>query len=395
MGKLTIVIKLGTSSICDEKTFIPKLSNLSLLVETIAQLREEGHRVVLVSSGAVGMGLRRLKLAKRPKHLSQVQAAAAVGQGRLIALYDSLFAQFHLPIAQILLSRDNLCDRSPYLNACNTLRELLAFNTIPIINENDSVSSSEIRFGDNDSLSAIVAGMVHADYLFLLTDVDSLYTDNPRNNPNAARIKVVKDITVLKEQVKVSSPGSSVGTGGMVTKLIAAELSISAGCNMIITIGSKPNLIGTIIREIQENDNNQEFEPSYGTLFLAREKPMDDRQWWILHSLATAGKLIVDEGASIAISRKSKSSLFAAGIKQVIGNFNALQCVKIVKIAKRVTPDGREEEYEQEIGRGLVNYSSLEIQRILGSHSKDIAEILGYRETEYVISRDNMAIIAQ
>ncbi|KAJ3275233.1 hypothetical protein HDV01_000960 [Terramyces sp. JEL0728] len=358
MGKLTIVIKLGTSSICDEKTFIPKLSNLSLLVETIAQLREEGHRVVLVSSGAVGMGLRRLKLSKRPKHLSQIQ-------------------------------------RSPYLNACNTLRELLAYNTIPIINENDSVSSSEIRFGDNDSLSAVVAGMVHADYLFLLTDVDSLYTDNPRNNPDAARIKVVKDISVLKEQVNVSSPGSSVGTGGMITKLIAAELSISAGCNMIITIGSKPNLIGTIIREIQENENKQDYEPSHGTLFLAREKPMDDRQWWILHSLATAGKLVVDEGCSIAITRKSRGSLFAAGIKQVVGSFNALQCVKIVKTEKRITSDGKEEEYEREIGRGLANYSSLEIQRIMGSHSKDIAEILGYRETEYVISRDNMAIIAQ
>ncbi|KAJ3252297.1 hypothetical protein HK103_001642 [Boothiomyces macroporosus] len=266
---------------------------------------------------------------------------------------------------------------------------LLAMKQCLIQHERNTELEGEIRFGDNDSLSAIVAGMVHADYLFLLTDVDSLYTDNPRSNPNAARIKVVKDISVLKEQ------GSSVGTGGMITKLIAAELSISAGCNMIITIGSKPNLIETIIREIQENENNKEFEPSHGTLFLAREKPMDDRQWWILHSLATAGKLIVDEGASIAITRKSKSSLFAAGIKQVIGSFNALQCVKIVKIAKRVSIDGREEEYEQEIGRGLVNYSSLEIQRILGSHSKDIAEILGYRETEYVISRDNMAIISQ
>ena len=200
----TIVIKVGTSSICDEKTFIPKLSNLSNLVETIVHLRDLGHAVVLVTSGAVGMGLRRLDMKSKPKHLAQVQAVAAVGQGRLLALYDSLFAQFHVPIAQVLLTRDSVAERGPYLNACNTFRELLSFKVLPIVNENDTVSHAEIRFGDNDSLSAITAGMVKADYLFLLTDVDRLYTDNPRTNPNAKPIRIVKDIQSLKQQGNLS-----------------------------------------------------------------------------------------------------------------------------------------------------------------------------------------------
>jgi glutamate 5-kinase len=170
---MRIVIKIGTSSICDENTFVPKLSNLSLLVETVVDLQKQGHLPILVTSGAVGMGLLQLNLSKRPKHISQVQAVAAVGQGRLMALYDNLFSNFNVSIAQILITRDNLAERHQYLNALNTLEELLSMNVVPIINENDSVTSSEIRFGDNDSLSAIAAGMIQADYLFLLTDVDA------------------------------------------------------------------------------------------------------------------------------------------------------------------------------------------------------------------------------
>ena len=166
---MKIVIKIGTSSICDESKFTPKLSNISALVEVIVTLREMGHSVMLVSSGAVGFGLLRLQLLTKPKILSQIQAAAAIGQGRLMALYDSLFAQFQVPIAQVLLTRDTLADRGQYLNAVNTLKELLSFNVLPIVNENDTVSHTELRFGDNDSLSAIAAGMIQADLLFLLT----------------------------------------------------------------------------------------------------------------------------------------------------------------------------------------------------------------------------------
>ena len=166
---MKIVIKVGTSSICDESSFTPKLSNIASLVQVIVSLRQMGHSVMLVTSGAVGFGLVRLQLKEKPKILSQVQAAAAIGQGRLMALYDSLFSQFQVPIAQVLLTRDSLSDRGQYLNAVNTLNELLSFNVLPIVNENDTVSHTELRFGDNDSLSAIASGMIKANLLFLLT----------------------------------------------------------------------------------------------------------------------------------------------------------------------------------------------------------------------------------
>lgn len=353
----TIVIKVGTSSICDESTFVPKLSNLSLLVETIVNLREAGHKVVLVSSGAVGSGLRRLGLLKKPKHLSGVQAVAAVGQGKLMALYDQLFSPFSVPIAQILLSRDNLSERSSYLNACSTLKELLVMQVVPIINENDSVTSSEIRFGDNDSLSAIVAGMVSADHLFLLTDVDALYTENPRSNPDAKKITVVNDIAKLRMTINVSSPGSSIGTGGMITKLIAAELSTSTGCTMIITLGSAPQKIISILDEILKMEVDKSYLPTIGTHFVAQQKLEHDRQWWILSGLASSGTLYIDQGilrppfipgALKAITRKEKGSLFAAGIKAVSGTFNAFQCVEIVSFV-----DGQVE--GEFIGKGIVN----------------------------------------
>ncbi|KAL2916073.1 Glutamate 5-kinase [Polyrhizophydium stewartii] len=394
---LTIVIKLGTSSICDEKTFMPKLANLSLLVETVVRLRSLGHHVLLVSSGAVGVGLRRLGLPKRPKHLSQAQAVAAVGQGRLMALYDSLFSQFDVPIAQILLTRDNLAERAQYLNARHTLRELLHFNVVPIINENDSVCNAELRFGDNDTLSAITAGMVNADHLFLLTDVEALYTDNPRSNPDARPVRVVDDVQKLRQEeypVTVTSPGSSLGTGGMVTKLIAAELATAVGCSVIISIGSKPDRILTIIDEIQKHksgDPAAPFQPTMGTHFLAKPTPMVDRKWWILHGLATAGAIFIDSGAVRAIT-KEKSSLFAAGITRVEGSFNAQQSVQIMTVVEDTLPRGDKTQRVVEVAKGLVNYSSAEIQRIVGVKSSEIETLLGYRDSDYVIHRNNIAI---
>jgi glutamate 5-kinase len=282
--------------------------------------------------------------------------------------------------------------------------------TVPIINENDSVSSSEIRFGDNDSLSAIVAGMgiiylinsVHADHLFLLTDVDCLYSDNPRTNPNAQKVRVVKDISELRASINISSPGSSVGTGGMITKLIAAELATSAGCSMVISIGSAPQLIPMIIDEIEQMETAQAagslFEPTIGTHFLAKLNPQQDRYWWILNGLAPAGILYLDAGAVNAISRKDKGSLFAAGIKRVEGLFSAQQCVELVAWSEAsIEEQGQESKTpslsrSSSLGRGIVNYSSSEIQRIIGVKSKDIATVLGYVGTEFLIHRDNIAI---
>ncbi|KAJ3096546.1 hypothetical protein HDU97_005780 [Phlyctochytrium planicorne] len=402
-GGLTIVLKLGTSSICDEKTFFPKLSNLSLLVETVVKLKSLGHAVVIVSSGAVGVGLKRLNLDRRPKHLPQVQAVAAVGQGRLMTLYDDLFGRFDIPIAQILLTRDTIAERSQYLNACNTFKELLTMGVVPIVNENDTVSHAEIRFGDNDTLSAITAGMISADYLFLCTDVECLYTDNPRTNPNARPVRVVEDINKLKEQVTVSSPGSSLGTGGMVTKLIAADLATAAGCSTIITLGSKPQLIVDILDEIaahytkSAHDEDLPFEPTIGTHFLSKPNPMLDRKWWIINGLSIQGTVRIDAGAVRAVV-KNRSSLFAAGVVSVEGTFSAQQSVKVVANVQHIKDAGFGDAVANvtsevvEIGRGVVNYSSAEVSRIVGCKSREIVDRLGYIESEFLIHRDNFAV---
>ncbi|KAG0053021.1 hypothetical protein BGZ83_001783 [Gryganskiella cystojenkinii] len=403
--KLTIVIKLGTSSICDEITHFPLLSTLSLIVETILKLKAMGHRVVLVTSGAIGIGLRRLDIPAKPKELAKVQAIAAVGQGRLMSLYDDLFDKFNQPVAQILLTKNDLADRTQYLNARNTIEALLEMKVVPIVNENDTISVSEIRFGDNDTLSAITAGMIQADYLFLMTDVDCLYTDNPRSNPDAKPVLVVDDIAALKERVSVASAGSSLGTGGMVTKLIAAELATAAGVTTIITRGSDPRRIFDIISQpiqhirsaspkqttITDADSSSTSASANKTLplhtrFLAKDNPMVDRKWWILHGLHAAGTLYIDRGAYLAITNASqKSSLFSAGIVGCEGTFVAQQSVRVVYKSKEENDGGA-----IEVGKGLVNYASHEIIRIMGCQSSQIVERLGYADAECVIHRDNL-----
>lgn len=241
----------GTSSIVDEKTHKPLISILSGLVETACKLRDAGHKVVFVSSGAIGVGLKRMNIAKKPpaKRLPEIQALAAIGQGRLMSLWDQLFQQLDQPVAQILLTRGDFADRTRYQNAQKTIFQLFEMGVIPIVNENDTLSVSEIKFGDNDTLSAITANMVHADYLFLMTDVDCLYDKNPRLHPDAKPIEVVNDISAL--DVDVSSKGSSLGTGGMSTKIVAARLATSAGCMTVITRSSKPENIFEIVRYVE------------------------------------------------------------------------------------------------------------------------------------------------
>ncbi|CAO3681741.1 unnamed protein product [Umbelopsis vinacea] len=380
-SSLTLVIKVGTSSICDEKTHFPLLGNLSMIVETIIKLKSLGHRVVLVTSAAVGTGLRRLNMALKPSKLASVQAIAAVGQGRLMAIYDDLFGQFNQAVAQILLTRNDLADRSQYLNAVNCLEELLDMGVVPIVNENDTISVSEIRFGDNDTLSAITAGMVKADYLFLMTDVDCLYSDNPRTNPEAAPVKVCDDIERLRERITVSAPGSALGTGGMVTKLIAADLATAAGVTTIITRGSKPDNITQIISDA---DN----APLH-TRFVAKKTPLMDRKWWILHGLHTAGTLYIEESAAKDIIGTKGTSLTSACVVKVTGHFVSNQSAKIV--VERMNSDGEMEQVT--VAKGIVNYSSQEIERIMRCDAEDISKILGYEDSDYIINRDNMAIV--
>ncbi|KAI9316114.1 glutamate 5-kinase [Dichotomocladium elegans] len=403
-SSLTLVLKVGTTSICDEKTHFPVLSNLSSIVETVLELKSLGHRVVLVTSAAVGTGLRRLNMQKKPTNMAALQAVAAVGQCRLIRLYDDLFGQFQQPVAQILLTKNDLSDRAQYLNAVNCLEEILDMGVIPIVNENDTISPSkqEIRFGDNDTLSAIMAGMVKADYLFLLTDVDCLYTDNPRTNPDARPVTVCHDIQTLREKVSVASGGSALGTGGMSTKLIAADLATAAGVRTVITHGAHPQNILSIIDAdeagrllpqdrselvVTEENLSSRSLPLH-TLFTAKNNPLYDRKWWILHGLHTAGKVIVDEGAVRALTSSLRSSLFAAGIIDVKGSFFTHQAVEIYG-QKMVNGERR----EVLVGKGLVNYTSGEILRIRGCKSKDIPEVLGYMDADCVIHRDNLVRI--
>lgn len=424
---------LGTSSIVDEKTREPLISILSLIVETAVKLRKEGHRVIIVSSGAIGVGLRRMDMPKRPKHLPKAQALAAIGQCRLMSLWDSLFEQLRQPIAQILLTRNDIADRSQYQNAVSTIHALLEMEVIPIVNENDTLAVSEIRFGDNDTLSAITAAMVHADYLFLMTDVDCLYDSNPRTNPNAKAIEVVDDIDALR--VDVSSKGSSLGTGGMSTKIVAARLAASAGVTTVIAKSTNPKNIFSIVQYIQSLGfprnkslgnlnltglslssgtstpklvqadgfadtpdetpvNEQLFKPLH-TRFTPNKHPIRDRRFWLLHGLAPHGTIYIDSGAERALT--SKAGLLPVGVLDVSGEFSSQEAVRLCVVEKLPKSDPYSEGKRwtgapREIGRALVSYSSKEIEQISGLQSGEIGKVLGYCDTEYVALRDNISL---
>ncbi|KAK0474844.1 glutamate 5-kinase [Armillaria novae-zelandiae] len=376
----TIVIKLGTSSIVHEKTHQPLLSTLSSVVETVVHLRSQGHRVVLVSSGAIGVGLQRMNIPSRPKSLSGKQALAAIGQGRLIALWDDLFGHLEQPIAQVLLTRGDIADRTRYLNAVNTFNELLSMGVVPIVNENDTVSVSEIKFGDNDTLSAITSSMIHADYLFLLTDVDGLYTSNPRKDPDAKQIEIVTSISVIRSQVSTTTLGSSLGTGGMETKIIAAEIATGAGVTTIITSSKHPeNIFGIIeyhnslktsstpgtpleplsrtsspVHSPPTPDSHRSGSPHARplprpphTVFKPSSIPMRDLKSWTSHTLYPAGSVIVDSGAHHVLSRReSGGRLLAAGVLGVIGAFASGQAVRIV-VLKSQSPAAIQDDSDQ------------------------------------------------
>ncbi|BAZ51051.1 glutamate 5-kinase [Nostoc sp. NIES-4103] len=365
----TIVVKIGTSSLTQPETGQLALSTIATLAETLCYLRQQGHRVILVSSGAVGVGCARLGLTERPKAIALKQAVAAVGQGRLMRVYDDLFTTLQQPIAQVLLTRSDLVQRSRYLNVYNTFRELLGLGVIPVVNENDTVAVDELKFGDNDTLSALVASLVQADWLFLLTDVDRLYSADPRSVPDAQPIALVSNMKELAELgIQTGSQGSQWGTGGMVTKISAARIAIAAGVRTVITEGRFPGNIEKILQG----------EP-LGTHFQPQPEPTSARKRWIAYGLLPAGKLYLDAGAIAAIAEAGKS-LLAAGIKAVEGEFETQEAVQLCDTSGN------------EIARGLVNYSSDELQRIRGHHSREIPTILGYVGAETVVHRDNLVL---
>lgn len=366
----TIVVKIGTSSVTQPETGSLAIATIATLAETLTELRSNGMRVILVSSGATGVGCERLHLKERPRTIALNQAVAAVGQGRLIRIYDDLFSTLRQPIAQVLLTRQELIQRNSYVNIYNTFQSLLDLGVIPIVNENDTVAVEELNFGDNDTMSALVASLVEADYLFLLTDVDRLYSADPRNDPQAEPIKKVVTRKELEElQANAGKSGSQWGTGGMVTKLEAARIATGAGVKTIITHGRRPQEIHQILSGA-----------SIGTQFEAQPRGENARKRWIAYSLVPVGTLYLDHGAVKAIRDRGKS-LLPAGITHVEGDFQAGEAVTLCD------SEGKE------IARGLTNYSSAEIRQIQGHKSEKIPLILGYTSAETVIHRDDMVSV--
>lgn len=362
-----IVIKIGSSTLTHQtgKLNFSKIENLAM---QIADLVNQEKEVILVSSGAIAVGMARLGLKERPKTIPGKQAAAAVGQGILMHTYEKIFADYGQVVAQILLTKADAVDRKRYTNCKNTFVALLAQGVIPIVNENDVVAVDEIKIGDNDTLSAIVASIVDADVLIILSDIDGLYTANPQTDSTARLVAEVRDITVEIEK-SAGGAGSSVGTGGMATKIQAAKIAVNSGISMLIASGETKN----IIYRLMQGEN-------MGTIFLPKETKLQFRKRWLAFGARLKGKIIIDQGCEEALITRG-SSLLSAGIIAVEAVFDVGATVPIYNTLGR------------EIARGLVNFNSQELELIKGLKSSEVEKLLGHKAYEEVIHRDNMVIL--
>ncbi len=362
----TIAFKVGTSTITYPNGKL-NLNYCDKLVRQLSDLVNQGKQVVLISSGAIGAGLGKLNLTEKPESTSGKQALAAVGQGILIHHFEKLFAEYGHTIAQILLTRDDIANRKSYLYARETITTLLDYGVIPIINENDTVATDEIEFGDNDTLSALVASTINADLLVLMSDIDGLYTSDPYKDPNAQFISEVKKITPEIEALSDLSHDAR-GTGGMTSKIQAAKIATSSGVSMVINNGSKPEQIQEIVSG----------EP-VGTLFHPAQKTLNSRRRWIAFAEFSQGKIIIDDGAKTALLKHNRS-LLPSGVKDIDGSFNRYQVVSIADSSDKI------------LGKGIVHYSSEEIHKIKGFHSSQIGKILGYDSGSEIFRRDNFVL---
>jgi glutamate 5-kinase len=361
-----LVVKIGSALLTNNGAGLDR-DAIDGWVEQIAQLLAQGKEIVLVSSGSIAEGIVRLGWKTRPESIHELQAAAAVGQMGLIQTYESSFKRFDRLTAQILLDHDDLANRQRYLNARSALQTLIQLNVVPIVNENDTVVTDEIRFGDNDSLAALVANLIDADLLVILTDKDGLYSANPDLDPQAQLIsEAMADDSAL--DALAGGSNSALGRGGMITKLQAARLAARSGCNTII-VGGRNSGILTAVSEGAE----------VGTLLTASQQPLAARKQWLAGQLQVKGQLVLDAGA-IKVLQQQGRSLLAVGVTQVKGQFTRGELVSCM------------DANGQEIARGLVNYNSDEATRIQGQSTERIAEILGYREDDELIHRDNMVV---
>jgi glutamate 5-kinase len=361
-----IAVKIGSALLTDGASGTLKQAWLEAIAEDVAALRREGRDVILVSSGAIALGRGALGLPKGPLRLEEAQAAASVGQITLAHAYQAVFASRGLTAAQILVTPGDTEERRRYLNARNTIETLFKLGAIPVVNENDTVATTEIRYGDNDRLAARVATMVTADCLVLLSDIDGLYTAPPAQNPNAKRLEVVTAITP-KIEAMAGDVGSELSRGGMVTKLAAAKIAVTAGTHMVIASG----------KELHPLKALSEGAPC--TWFLAAANPVTARKRWIAGTLEPKGVIVIDDGARAAL--QSGRSLLPAGVKSVSGQFDRGEAVII------------RDQSGGEVGRGLIGYNAEETAQIAGRNSMEIAGLLGYAGRAALIHRDDMALL--
>ena len=358
-----IVIKIGSSSLTGSGAGLDAAA-VDRLVDVVASVRKNGAEVLVVSSGAIAAGLAPLGLQTRPKDLSTQQAAASVGQGLLIHRYTESFARYGITASQVLLTTTDVVRRSHYSNAQRALFKLISMGVVPVINENDTVGTSEIRFGDNDRLAALVALLTQADLLVIVSDVDALY-DAPPSDPSAKKISEVTNSNELSE-IKLGGAGSGVGSGGMITKIEAAKIATSAGTSMLLTNAT----------DLAEAIDGKEL----GTFFHARDNRNSARALWLAHASASNGKLVLDDGAVKAL-RERNVSLLPAGVTSLEGNFDAGDTVDLV------TPDGTA------IARGLVAFDSNEIPQMLGRSTKELAATLGAEFERELVHRDDLVLL--
>jgi glutamate 5-kinase len=362
-----MVVKVGSSLVTNAGRGLDQVA-LARWAEQIAALKNRGKEVVLVSSGAIAEGMQRLNWQKRPHSIHELQAAAAVGQMGLIQAYESCFRKFGLHTAQVLLTHEDLSDRKRYLNARSTLRSLLALDIIPIINENDTVVTDEIRFGDNDTLGALVTNLIEADALIILTDQAGLYTTDPRRYPQATLVSEARAGDASLEKMAGGS-GTHIGSGGMLTKVLAAKRAARSGAHTVIASGHEADVL---LRLAQGE--------ALGTLLYAEAMTLAARKQWLADHLQVRGNLMLDPGAVRALCAYGKS-LLPIGVYDLIGEFERGEVVACMD------PSGRE------IARGLVNYSAQETRRILRLPSHEIESALGYVDEPELIHRDNLVLI--
>ncbi|ARU27636.1 glutamate 5-kinase [Cellvibrio sp. PSBB006] len=359
------VVKIGSALLTNDGKGLDAQA-IAGWVAQMAALRQRGIELVLVSSGAVAAGMRRLGWSSRPTEIHQLQAAAAVGQMSLVQTYEVEFQRYGLLTAQVLLDHDDLSSRQRYLNARSTLKTLIGLSVIPVINENDTVVTDEIRFGDNDTLGALVANLIEADLLVILTDQLGMYDSDPRINPEA---QLLSEIAAEEPELeKMAGGGGVLGRGGMITKVRAARVAARSGADTVIVGGR----IDNALLRLAEGDN-------IGTFLWAQQQPQAARKRWISGQLQTRGTLVLDDGA-VRVVREQGKSLLPVGVKEVRGNFTRGDMVICV------APDGRE------VARGLVNYHADEARKIIGKPSNKIEALLGYKDDEELIHRDNLVL---